>query len=60
MRILRETHVLQLNQYVDGSKSLCGEERKLAYQPDVPDRFMQMGYKVLNEHAANPAARRTR
>jgi len=53
-------HVLQSNQYVDGSKSLSGEERKLAYQPNVRAWFVQMGYKVLIEHAANPAARRAR
>ena len=60
VRILLEMHVLQPNQYAYGSKSLSGEERKLAYQPDVRARLVQMGYKVLIEHGAHHAAARAR
>ena len=46
-------HLLQPNQYVDGSKPLSGEERKIAFDPDSPFRsVVRDGYPRMIEEGA--------
>jgi len=50
-------HVLQPNQYVDGSKELSDAERRYAYQPDsYPSKLARSGYPKLQAAGARLAA----
>jgi hypothetical protein len=45
-------HVLQPNQYVEGSKPLSDEERRHAWQPGPRQTLVQRGYAILRERGA--------
>jgi hypothetical protein len=49
-RGIRYYHFLQPNQYVPGSKTLTGEERKTAFSPTRDtQRYVNVGYPLLRE-----------